>query len=181
MLTSPTYDGDLPDKLFLSSTNFQSWTGIDLPYRHMSLTIYKSKFVLMGGWQSSIHETTGTVLTSTTGQQWEPSLPQMPTKRSCASSVSTRSPEVLVVAGGRSNSNEDLDVVEVLLGDKWIAVDPLPAPASMMYSTLHDRKLYFMRGGGQRSTVFTCSCTSLISTPSKSSSNTPPTDKPLWE
>ena len=146
----------------------------------MSLTIYQSKLVLVGGLHPSTREATNLLLTSTTGRQWEPSLPPMPTKRYRTSSVSTRSPEVLVVAGGRGSSHELLDVVEVLQGDKWLMVDPLPAPFAGMPSTLHDGKICFMRHGSQDSTVFTCSCTSLISSCSKSSGNSS-TDRPLWQ
>ena len=170
----------LPDSLFLSSTNFRSWTSIDLSYEHMSLTIYQSKFVLVGGRHPSTREATNQLLTSTTGQQWEPSLPPMPTKRYATSSVSTRSPEVLVVAGGWDSNHKLLDVVEVLQWDKWLMVDPLPAPATWMRSTLHDGNICFMRPGRQDSTVFTCSCTSLISSCSKSSGNSS-TDRPLWQ
>ena len=182
MLTTSFYHGygGVPDILFLSSTNFRSWTRIDLSYEHMSLTIYQSKFVLVGGLHPSTHEPTNQLLTSTTGRQWKPSLPPMPTKRSCTSSVSIRSPEVLVVAGGYGSSHEELDVVEVLQGDKWLMVDPLPAPAALMPSTLHDGKICFLRHGRQDSTVFTCSCTSLISSCSKSSGNSS-TDRPLWQ
>ena len=168
------------DFLYLSSTDLHSWTSIDLPYRHMSLTIHKSKFVLIGGRDLSIDEPTNQLLTSITGEQWEPSLPPMPTKRSVTSSVSTRSPEVLVVAGGLGSKCEDLEVVEVLLEDKWVAVDSLPIPASWMRSTLHDGKLCFMKHGRKGSTVFTCSCTSLISSNSKTSGNSS-TDRPLWQ
>ena len=106
----------------------------------------------------------------------------MPTKRFCTSSVSTTSPEVLVVAGGYGyDSNlKKLYVVEVLHGDKWLMVDHLPAPAYGMPSTFHDGKICFMKRWNQEDgAVFTCSCTSLISSCSKSSGNSS-TDRPLW-
>ena len=168
-----------PDVLFLSSTNLSSWTSIDLSYEYMSLTTYQSKLVLVGGRHPSTHEPTNQLLTSTTGQQWEPSLPPMPTTRYRTSSVSTRSPEVLVVAGGQGSNGKELDVVEVLQGDKWLMVDPLPVPAAGMRSTFYDGKICFMRRGRQDSTVFTCSCTPLISSCSKSSGNSS-RDRPLW-
>ena len=171
--------GGLPDILFLS-TKFHSWTSIYLSYSDMSLTIYQSKLVLVGGLHPSNGEATNQLLTSTTGRQWESSLPPMPTKRYQTSSVSTRSPEVLVVAGGRGSNDEGLDVVEVLQGDKWLMVDPLPEPAVMMPSTLHDGKICFMKLGYPHSTAFTCSCTSLISSCSKSSGDSS-TDRPLWQ
>ena len=173
------------DVLFLTSTEFDSWDSIDLPYQGMSLTTYQSKFVLVGGrdpYTPYRRKITNVLLTSITGRQWEPSLPPMPTKRYNVSSVSTRSPEVLVIAGGHNSNYEELDVVEALLGDKWVAIDPLPTPASSMPSTLHDGNLYFMKRGdrGQDGTVFTCSGTSVISSPSSNSSGSSSTGKTLW-
>ena len=133
-------------------------------------------FVVVGGCYPSTSECTDLLFTSDTGLQWQPSLPPMPTKRSDTSSVNTRSPEVLVVAGGEDSGRRDLDVVELLLGDQWSTADRLPARCLNMHSTLHDGNLYFMGGGGQHGTVYTCSCTSLIS----SCDTNTTTDRPLW-
>ena len=146
----------------------------------MSLTTYQSKFVLVGGRYPSTTEISNALHTSATGRQWEYSLPLMPTKRYRTSSVSTRSPEMLIVAGGKSSNDEELDVVEVLHEDKWTTVDPLPAPAYNMCSTLHDGNLHFMGGRNQGATVYTCSCSSLISSVTESTSTTS-TDSPLWK
>ena len=80
-----------------------------------------------------------------------------------------------MVAGGLGSGGSMLNVVELLLGDQWSTVDPLPAPCYYMHSTLHDGDLYFM-GAGQGDTVYTCSCTSLMS----SCGNNTTTDRPLW-
>ena len=149
------------------------------PYQAMSLTIYQSKFVAVGGLDRSTRKATNTILTSTTGRQWEPSLPPMPTKRYGTSSVSTTSPEVLVVAGGKGSDQAELNIVEVLMTGQWITMDPLPAPASAIASTVHEGKLYFMARGDTPSTITTCSCTSLISS-CTDSSRTSSTDSPLW-
>ena len=166
----------VPDVIYISSTDLHLWTENELPYALMSLTIYQSKFVLVGGLDRSTNEATNTILISTTGQQWEPSLPPMPTKRYATSSVSTTSPEVLVVTGGNGSNMEDIDVVEVLMTDQWITIDPLPTPASFMDSTVHEGNLYFMTHGDNSNTITTCSCTSLISSCIVSTS----TDSPLW-
>ena len=137
-------------------------------------------FALVGGHHHSSRELTNTLHTSTTGQQWEPSLPPMPTKRCRTSSVSTRSPEMLIIAGGQGSNGEALDVVEVLQEDKWTTVDPLPAPDYDMHSTLHGANLHFMGGRNQGFTVYTCSCSSLISSVTESTS-TMSTNSPLWK
>ena len=172
-----------PDVIHISSSDLHSWTETELPYRLMS--IYQSKFVAVGGWDPSTREATNTILTSTTGRRWKPSLPPMPTKRYRTSSVSTTSPEVLVVAGGRGSDHAELNIVEVLMTGQWITIDPLPAPASIMVSTVHEGNLYFMTRGNfmtrddTPNTITTCSCTSLISSCTDSSC-TSSTDSPLW-
>ena len=171
-----TFHGDL----FISSTDLRSWTRTISPYRCMSLTTYQSKFVLVGGRHHPTNEVTNTLHTSATGRQWESSLPPMPTERYDSSSVSTRSPEMLIVAGGSSQYNRALDVVEVLHEDKWTTVDPLPAPATCMSSKLHDGNLHFIGGRNQGTTVYTCSYSSLISSVTESTSTTS-TDSPLWK
>ena len=172
--------GSGPDVVFISSTDLHSWTETELPYGGMSLTIYQSKFVAVGGVDPSTRETINTILSSTTGRQWEPSLPPMPTKRYGTSSVSTTSPEVLVVAGGDGSDDEELNIVEVLMTGQWITIDPLPAPDSyIMVTAVHEGNLYFMTRGDTPNTITTCSCTSLISS-CTDSSRTSSTDSPLW-
>jgi len=51
------------------------------------------------------------------------------------------------------SKGEKLDVVTVLLGDKWTTVDSLPAPESGMRSTLRDGNLHFMGGSLQSATA----------------------------
>ena len=168
-------DGDV----FVSSTDFCSWTKTIAPFRQMSLTTYRYNFVLVGGRCLTTSYVTNKLLTSTTGQQWEPSLPPMPTKRCQTSSVSTRSQEMLVVAGGKDLNNENIGVVEVLLDDRWTTVDPLPAPVYEMHSAHHDGNLHFMGGEEQDTMVYTCSCSSLVSSV-KATASTNSTESLLW-
>ena len=168
-----------PDVVCMSSTDLHSWTETELLYDAMSLTVYQSKFVAVGGRDLSSLEATNTILTSTTGRQWEPSLPPMPTKRFYTSSVSTTSPEVLVVAGGLTSHNEVLNIVEVLMTDQWITIDPLPAPYRFMGSTVHEGNIYFMTRINNPNIITTCSCTSLISS-CTDTSHTSSTGSPLW-
>ena len=150
------------DKLHIS-TDFHSWNVTTLPCRDMSLATYQSKFVAVGGRNSETLDYTNKVWTSDTGQDWLPSLPPMPTKRSNALSIGTASPECLVVAGGRASYNF-IDVVEVLQGKQWSTVEPLPSSIRdiFMKSTLHNGNLYFL-AYNRPQVLVTCSLSSLIS------------------
>ena len=168
------------DLLHISSTNLHSWTTTRLPYAFMSLTTYQDKLVAVGGWQyPSTHEATDQLLTSATGKDWQPSLPPMPTKRYFTSSVSAGSPEVIIVAGGRGSDDSFLHTVEVLLGDQWSTAHPLPTPCSSMRSSLHEGNFYFTGGVGKMNTIYTCSCTSLITSCGLTGNDTS-TTTPVW-
>ncbi len=147
------------------STDLHSWTTTDAPYEYSSLTTYQSKFVLVGGHHPSTYKPTNSLLTSTTGLDWEPSLCAMPTRRYWASSVSGGSPEVLVVAGGYG-SHYWLDVVEVLLNDHWTTADSLPSSCINMRSTFHEGNFYFTGGNGREKILFICSLESIIASAS---------------
>ena len=174
--------GPHADRLHISSTSLHSWTTTDLPYEYMSLTTYQDKLVAVGGQHPSTFEVTDQLLTSATGEDWQPSLPPMPTKRSCTSSVSAGSPEVIIVAGGRGSDHSDLHTVEVLLGDQWSTAHPLPTPCRAMRSSLHEGNFYFTggyKGRDHRNTIYTCSCTSLI-TSCGLTGNDMSTTTPVW-
>ncbi len=148
------------------STDLHSWTTSDAPYERSSLTTYQSKFVLVGGVHPSTLERTNSLLTSTTGLDWKPSLRAMPTRRYWASSVSGGSPEVLVVAGGLGSHDENLDVVEVLLNDHWTTADSLPSSCWDMRSTFHEGNFYFTGGAYKEKILLLCSLESLIASAS---------------
>ncbi len=148
------------------STDLHSWTTTRAPYARSSLTTYQSKFVLVGGMHLSTFEPTNSLLTSTTGLNWKPSLRAMPTPRYWTSSVSGGSPEVLVVAGGRGSHHEYLDVVEVLLNDHWTTADSLPSSCNNMRSTFHEGNFYFTGGYDKEKILFICSLESLIASAS---------------
>ena len=167
------------DELHISSTNLHSWTTTILPYCYMSLTTYQDKLVAVGGYHHSTGEVTDQLLTSATGEDWQPSLPPMPTKRYSTSSVSARSPEVIIVAGGKDSDSEDLHTVEVLLGDQWSTAHPLPTLCSSMRSSLHEGNFYFTGGMDQENTIYTCSCTSLITSCGLTGNDTS-TTTPVW-
>ncbi len=148
------------------STDLHSWTNTSAPYGLSSLTTYQSKFVLVGGEHPSTDEPTNSLLTSTTGLDWKPSLRAMPTPRYLVSSVSGGSPEVLVVAGGSVSHGEDLDVVEVLLNDHWTTADSLPSSCWNMRSTFHEGNFYFTGGAYKEKILFICSLESLTASAS---------------
>ena len=144
----------------------------------MSLTTYQSRFVAVGGHVHSSNEPTNKLLTSTSGLEWESlSLPPMPTKRYMTSSVSGRSPEALVVAGGRDSQYKKTKVIEVLLGEKWISVDFLPSPDCGMHSAFHEGKIFFMKDGRPKAKAYSCNFSSLMLLGTRSSDDT---DR-LWE
>ncbi len=142
----------------------------------MSLTTYRSQFVTVGGWNGSNGRATNQLFTSDSGLEWQPSLPPMSTKRYYVSCISTRSPHVLVVAGGCGYNTVTLDIVELLLEEQWHTVDPLPKPCYGMAATLHQDEVVFT--DWHSATIFKCDCTSLIS--SCTESNTTTEDTPLW-
>ncbi len=148
------------------STDLHSWTTTKAPYQYSSLTTYQSKFVLVGGRHPLTWEPTNSLLTSTTGLDWKPSLRAMPTHRYGASSVSGGSPDVLVVAGGRVSYGKNLDVVEVLLNNHWTTADSLPSSCWNMQSTFHEGNFYFTGGYDKRKILFICSLESLIASAS---------------
>ncbi len=148
------------------STDLHSWTTTSAPYQFSPLTTYQSKFVLVGGLHPYISEPTNSLLTSTTGLDWEPSLRFMPTRRYGASSVSGGSPEVLVVAGGRGSHHENLDIVEVLLNDHWTIAHSLPSSCRNMRSTFHEGNFYFTGGAYKEKILFICSLESLTASAS---------------
>ena len=149
-----------------STTDLHSQTTPTLPCENMALTTYQSKFVAVGGRHRGTHEVTNKLWTSDTGENWQLSpslLPPMPTKRHSTTALSIgSSPQYLVVAGGRDSETMPLNVVEVLVGEQWTTVDPLPEKCYAIHSTLHDENLYFMGGCGLDNSIFTCKCNSLI-------------------
>ena len=88
------------------------------------------------------------------------------------SSVSVRSPEALVVAGGKNTLHRRMKVIEVLLGDKWTSVDLLPSPDCGMHSIFHDEKIFFMRNKKSNGMAYFCNFSSLISLDTRSIEDT---------
>lgn len=108
----------------------------------MSLTKYQSKFVTVGGYDIITKEVVNELWTSNNGLEWRPLNPPMLTNRCCTSSVNTRSPEALVVAGGQDSNSKFLVTVEVLIEYQWTTVNPLPRPSKVLNITFHNGYLY---------------------------------------
>ena len=105
--------------------------------------------VAVGGLDSSTLKITNELWTSDTGRDWQPSLPLMQTKRHRATALSIgSSPQYLVVAGGHGTKDMPLNVVEVLVGEQWTTVDPIPKRCYSSNLILHDENLYYMAFNG---------------------------------
>ncbi len=118
--------------------------------------------MLVGGRDPSTLEVTNQLLTFTNGRDLEISLPPMPTSRHRTTAVSGRSPEILVVAGGRDSDFNKVDIVEVLQGDQWTTATPLPTHCSDMRSTFYESDFYFSGGNYQQKLIHTCSYDTLV-------------------
>lgn len=129
-------------EVYCASIDLDSWTKLsELDLLCFGIGTYQSKLVLVGG-----VKVTGEVCNdwslSSNGITWQPSLLPMPTKRYSSAVVNTGNPEYLVVAGGLGESDEALDVVEVLIEGNWFVVKPLPISCRIKDYCFHDRKLF---------------------------------------
>lgn len=151
----------LKDILFVSTITptgasaLQKLAHVSLPFAASgcSLATYKSKLVLVGGFESNALWTGDIGIGWTYDNpknveidlHWKTSLPPMSTIRcSTPSVINTGSPECLVVAGTNKLSDE-LCSVEVLIKDKWWCVGALPNPIGNL--TLHKGRVYLSGKG----------------------------------
>lgn len=130
LLNGKLYVLGMQHKLYACSNTEEllSWDLYTVPARGSGLGTYRSQLVLAGG------TSTNKVWVSDEGTNWSLSLPPMPTKRYRPCLVNTGSPEYLVIAGGFEDSrckaerNSTVLEVEVLVGKKWLMIQPLPKP-----------------------------------------------------
>lgn len=167
-------------KIFISSTNLNSWISSTTPSSMYGLATHNSKLVLVGGRETETCEITDKLWVSDDGVNWEPSLPPMPTARRSPSAIDTS--RCLVVAGGMGSDKSILDVVEVLSQEQWVTVSPLPMQLYNIKSTIHDNDLYFVGQSRNENTAFRCKLDALIAACSNTVSSTKKTTKfsPLW-
>lgn len=167
-------------KIFISSTNLNSWEASTTPSSLYGLATYNSKLVLVGGQETDTGKATNKLWVSDDGADWQPSLPPMPTARHSPSAIDTS--QCLVVAGGMESDNTTLDVVEVLSQDHWTTVMPLPIQLCNIKSTIHDNDMYIVGRHGQENTSFRCKLDALVTACSNTISATKRSTKfsPLW-
>ncbi len=159
--------GGASDKIFVSPTDLRSWDTWSTPVRLYALTSCNSNIVLVGGTEydpySRSYKVTNKLFTSSTGYNWQPSLPAMPTKRSLSSVLSIESPrKCLVVAGGVGVDYSPLDTVEALVDNQWSTLQPLPHKCCDMKLALHNGIIYLMGGIGQHNLAYHCMLDTLI-------------------
>ena len=150
-------------KIFISSSNLESWTTQTTPTYFFALTTYHSQLVLVGGNETSTEEITNKLWVSDGANiNWQPSLPPMPTKRSWSSAISAGSPECLIVAGGWKGEEQETDAVEVLTQGWWSTVQSLPKHIAHAKIILYNENLYIMGGFEQKDKVFYCKLASIL-------------------
>lgn len=143
VLKETSSDGEV---LFAFTSDFSSWKELALPTEYAAFTHYCSQLVLVAGKELPTGTPTGKLWVSDDGSDWRPShLPPLSIPRSLTTAVNTGSPEYLLVAGGMSMTFDPIDVVEVLVGEEWVACrQPLPEASFGFSSTLHNGSLFLV-------------------------------------
>ena len=117
------------------------------PVKYFGVGQVSGQLVLVGGWKVSTRKVTRDVHVFTSeSQQWETSIPAMPTARRGLTVVSHST--VLVACGGSDDSVTPLPTVELYSSEssQWYQCPPLPFPRGWMSSvTIGD--ICFLIGG----------------------------------
>ncbi len=139
------------------------------PVKWFGIGQVSGQLVLVGGKVPSTETITGDVhVFITESQQWERSIPAMPTARLALSVVSHLT--VLIACGGSDESDRILPTVELYNSEasKWYQCPPLPSPCRRM-STVSVGDTLFLAGGYEghtassaKKSVFFASLSSLI-------------------
>ncbi len=139
------------------------------PVRYFGVGQISGQLVLVGGKVASTKKTTGDLFVFVSeSQQWEKSIPAMPTAR-FAPSVASHS-TVLVVCGGRNDSNTPLPTVELYSSEasQWYQCPSLPFPRGWMSSVTISDTLFLVGGyDGQtmnsvKKSILSASLTTLV-------------------
>ena len=118
---------------------------------YFALVNYRSRLVAVGGENAVMpYYQVKKLLVSEDGKCWDSSLlPPLSTSRIAPVAVTFGNPEILLVAGGLSEElEEDLDTVEVLVGEQWSSVKSLRLPhkrlGDQICACIHNQSLYLM-------------------------------------
>ncbi len=139
------------------------------PVRYFGVGQVSGQLVLVGGVVPSTGKVTGDVhVFISESQQWERSIPAMPTARWALSVVSHST--VLIACGGSDDLYRPLPTVELYNSEasQWHQCPPLPAPRQWMSTVTIGDTLFLAGGFGSHTTssasqsVFSASLSSLI-------------------
>ncbi len=133
------------------------------PVKYFGVGQVLGQLVLVGGRVASTGKVTGDVhVFISESQQWERSIPAMPTARLALSVVSHST--VLIACGGSDGSDRALPTVELYNSEasQWYQCPPLPSPRYWI-STVTIGDTLFLAGGFKDRTV-SSACQSVFST-----------------
>ena len=160
LLNSKVYVGNITT-LHECSADLSSWKQLPVPVYQYALTTYQDRLVLVGGASkgSVIWPLRESIMRSSTnhsdklwasidGQTWDCSLhTPLPTRRALVAAFNTGTPEYLVVVGGLETQQhriiKKVDKVEVLIGEQWVSLSPLPCTAHMLRPLVHNGNVIF--------------------------------------
>ena len=150
--------------LYCLPSDLSSWVEVcQAPVTLAGLSTYHSMIALVGGLEFDDDGFRGTdkvwMLQGTENDDWDTSLPPMPTKRLLPAVVNsgTTESECLIVAGGLTRGRL-LNTVEVLKEEQWTKIPPIPYTSKSLNHTIHNGILYLATGKG----VNTCNLQELI-------------------
>ena len=120
---------------------------LEAPMQDCCLTTYKSKLVVIGGFDHITGEMSNVVWTSDTGHNWQRALPPMPTPCFKPSVLSIEDPECLIVMEGiywESHLFFHEFILEVLMERHWSSIRFRTQSAIWMSQplTLHEERVY---------------------------------------
>ena len=154
-------------RLYVYCLSTDLWDGepLDTPVYNFALTTYDLLLVLVGGRDYVPDQGPGSCTNKlwTWGEhagQWKETLSPMRTKRSFATAVNVK--KYLIVAGGKGETGDKSNAVEVYDGNQWANAQCLPKADYLIQCVVYDSNLYLMGGYQQEKIVYYASLDSLI-------------------
>ena len=155
-------------KIFQYSWRRGAWSTLpECPVRWFGLIQFMGRLTTVGGVDPAESKTGHVYQLIAESQQWQESLPPMPTARSIATVVahpsSSSKPPAFVACGGRGDDGVVLNTVEVFYHYtlQWHTAEPLPTPLYGLTSTTIGNTTYFL-GGTDSSRSATKQCFSVF-------------------